>query len=418
MNYQETLDWMFSQLPVFQRIGKAAYKANLDNTYAIMALLDQPQLKFKSIHIAGTNGKGSTAHMLASIYQEAGYKTGLYTSPHLRDFRERIRINGKMIPKQKVMEFVNGNKDTFQIMKPSFFEMTVGMAFKYFADEQVDIAIIETGLGGRLDSTNILKPEISLITNIGMDHMQFLGNTIPEIAKEKAGIIKKNIPVIIGEHQNETDIVFIEMAKSMEAPIQFAEDSFTAHRNGDSICIKRNGKIYLDDLSIPLKGNYQLKNIVTVVSAAHSLKLSLLHIKAGLQNVIENTAFAGRWQILKEHPLTICDTAHNYEGLSWVMKQLNEMKNENLHIVLGVVDDKQLVELLRFFPNKATYYFCKADIPRGLSAEILAKQAKKQGLNGAVFSSVNKALQAAQLVAKPNDLVFVGGSTFTVAEVV
>jgi len=418
MTYQETLDWLFKQLPAFQRVGKAAYKANLDNTYAIMDVLNQAHLKFKSIHIAGTNGKGSTAHMLASIFQEAGYKTGLYTSPHLRDFRERIRINGEMISKEKVVYFVEKNQEEFLRIKPSFFEMTVGLAFSYFADEQVDIAIIETGLGGRLDSTNIVSPLISVITNIGKDHMQFLGHSLAEIATEKAGIIKKKIPVIIGEHQERTDQVFIERAKMQESILSFAQDSYQISWYGNGLKIHDKNGLLFSLNSFPLKGNYQLKNVCTTIHAAKSLNIALPFIKKGLENVKTNTSFSGRWDIINNEPLTVCDTAHNEEGLILVMEQLHKMDFHHLHFILAVVDDKLLGDILKLFPKDATYYFCKADIPRGLAVDILAEQASENGLHGEKYNSVQEALLAAQTHAGPSDLVFVGGSTFTVAEVV
>jgi dihydrofolate synthase/folylpolyglutamate synthase len=418
MNYQETLDWLFKQLPVFQRVGKAAYKADLDNTYAIMDVLGQPQHQFKSIHIAGTNGKGSTAHLLASVFQEAGYKTGLYTSPHLRDFRERIRINGQKIPQNKVIGFVENHHEEFLKIKPSFFEMTVGMAFKYFNDEQVDIAIIETGLGGRLDSTNIINPELSIITNIGMDHTQFLGNTLSSIAQEKAGIIKNNIPVIIGEHQEETDQVFIQMAEEKQASLSFAQDHYQAIWKGEDLLVFKDQELFIEISQFPLKGDYQLKNVCTAVAAADSMNISIGFIIKGFQNVLSNTAFAGRWQTINKKPLTICDTAHNQDGLLLVMEQLQKMEYKQLHFVLGVVDDKQLNQILPLFPKEAIYYFCKADIPRGLPVDKLAEQATLFGLKGNKYQSVSLALQAAQKQANSDDLVFAGGSTFTVAELV
>jgi len=418
MNYKETLDWLFSQLPVFQRIGKAAYKANLDNTYAIMDLLGQPQHQFKSVHLAGTNGKGSTAHMLASIYQEAGYKTGLYTSPHLRDFRERIMINGQMIPQSDVVAFVETYSEDFLSIKPSFFEMTVGLAFSYFAAENVDIAIIETGLGGRLDSTNIIHPELSIITNIAKDHMQFLGHTLEVIAGEKAGIIKKGVPVFIGEHQKETDPVFIEKAKTVKTLIHFVQDSYKAAWIGEKLEVLKDDVSLFGPINFPLKGDYQRHNVCTAIGAAQELALPLDSIKVGLINVLKNTSFAGRWQQLSQQPLVICDTAHNYQGLSVVMAQLKNMDYQKLHFVLGVVDDKQLDHILAFFPKDAQYYFCKADIPRGLAVEILYETATNFGLNGQMYQSVNEAYLEAKKNCQSDDLVFVGGSTFTVAEVV
>lgn len=419
MNYEETLKFLYSQLPMFQRIGAAAYKANLDNTYALMEVLDHPHKKFKSVHIAGTNGKGSTAHLLASIYQEAGYKTGLYTSPHLKDFRERIRLNGEMIPQEFVVYFVAKYAKNFKSISPSFFELTMAMAFQYFAEEKVDIVILETGLGGRLDSTNIVNPELSIITNIGKDHMQFLGNTLPEIAGEKAGIIKANTPVLIGEKQVEIQTVFEQKAKALSAPLSYAEDlvdlEFEASMN---YRVSYSKKELFENLNFPLRGNYQIKNLKTAIAAAMLLKLPLNAIKSGIENVLINTHLAGRWQTLSQNPLTICDTAHNEDGLFYVIKQLEETPHKNLHFVLGVVNDKVIDEILKLFPKNAIYYFCKADIPRGLEVEILQAKAEGIGLVGKTYKSVNVALRAAQEVATEEDLVFVGGSTFTVAEVV
>lgn len=417
MTYQQTLEWLFSQLPVFQRVGKSAYKANLDNTYALMEVLGQPHKAFKSVHIAGTNGKGSTAHMLASVYQEAGFKTGLYTSPHLRDFRERIRINGEMISEEEVVAFVASHREDFQDIKPSFFEMTVGMAFAYFAQEEVDIAVIETGLGGRLDSTNIILPELSVITNIAKDHMQFLGNTLEAIAGEKAGIIKNGVSVVIGEHQPKTDKVFIEKAKDETTSIFFAQDEYSAKWENGVLLIYHHEECLMT-LDFPLKGHYQLKNVATAVCAAQQLGLPLESIKKGLQNVVINTSLAGRWQQLSEQPPVICDTAHNYEGLQQVMLQLAEMTYQQLHFVLSVVDDKELDHILELFPKDARYYFCKANIPRGLAVEVLSEQAHESGLQGQSYQSVNEAYMAAVRNCQEGDLVFIGGSTFTVAEVV
>ncbi|HAG14953.1 MAG TPA: tetrahydrofolate synthase [Bacteroidales bacterium] len=421
MNYEETLGFLYSQLPVFQRIGAAAYKANLDNTYALMKILGEPQNKFKSIHIAGTNGKGSTAHMLASIYQQAGYKTGLYTSPHLKDFRERIRLNGEMISKEFVVEFVADYADLFTPISPSFFELTMAMAFHYFAEQKVDIAIVETGMGGRLDSTNILTPELSIITNIGFDHVQFLGDTLAKIATEKAGIIKNKIPVLIGEKQTEIQSVFEQMAKVQSAPILFAEEMVKV------ICLDKEAsdfQVFYQNEELfsihhfPLRGSYQIKNLSTVIAAALLLKLPLDKIQKGIENVLKNTHLVGRWQVLNSNPLTICDTGHNEDGLRYVIKQLAETTHNNLHFVLGVVNDKDLDQILKLMPKKAIYYFCKADIPRGLEAEILQQKAKEFGLKGDTYSSVKEALEAAQKKALTDDLIFVGGSTFTVAEVV
>ncbi len=419
MNYQETIAFLYSQLPVFQRVGAAAYKADLDNTYALMEVLDQPHKKFKSVHIAGTNGKGSTANMLASIYQEAGYKTGLYTSPHLKDFRERIRVNGEMVSKEYVIDFVASHAEDFKSIAPSFFELTMAMAFQYFAEEQVDIVVLETGLGGRLDSTNIVKSELSIITNIGKDHMQFLGNTLTEIAGEKAGIIKKGTPVLIGEKQEDIKKVFERKAQTVSTSLFYAEDlvDLNAEKNYH-YGVRYSDQEIFKDLNFPLRGSYQSKNLKTTIAAAMLLGLPQKAIKSGIEKVLINTHFAGRWQILSEKPLTICDTAHNEDGLSYVVKQLEATPHKILHFILGVVNDKDIHEILKLFPKEAVYYFCKADIPRGLATDILQEKAREAGLKGEVYSSVQQALKSAQVAATDEDLVFVGGSTFTVAEVV
>lgn len=405
MNYQQTLDWMFAQLPMYQKQGKTAFKKDLTNIIAFAKELGNPEQKFKSIHVGGTNGKGSTSHMLASILQEAGYKVGLYTSPHLKNFTERIRINGDEIPEQNVVAFINEHKSFLEKQQLSFFEMTVGLAFDYFVAEKVDIAIIEVGLGGRLDSTNIIIPEVSVITNIGYDHMQFLGETLPEIATEKAGIIKKDVPVVIGERQEETREVFAKKATETNSELFYASDIL---------------EIYETDLL----GDYQLKNTKTAVEAIKQLNrrqyfdVSEEHIKNGLLSVVKNTNLKGRWQILGQQPKIICDTAHNKEGLSIVMNQLKKEKYENLHIVLGVVSDKDLKSVLPLFPKNATYYFCKPNIPRGLSAEELKMSALQFGLRGESYNSVNQALNKAKSEAQQNDIIYVGGSTFVVAEII
>ena len=421
MNYEETLTFLYSQLPIFQRIGAAAYKANLDNTYALMEVLNQPHKQFKSVHIAGTNGKGSTAHLLASIYQEAGYKTGLYTSPHLKDFRERIRVNGEMAAKEFVVEFVEKYAQKFTSISPSFFELTMAMAFQYYVEKEVDIVILETGLGGRLDSTNIVIPELAIITNIGKDHMRFLGETLAAIASEKAGIIKANTPILIGEKQSEIQSVFKEKALELNAPLFYADDLVKLEQNkSDSFAfsIEMKNKQGIDELHFPLKGSYQTNNLKTAISSALLLDLPLDKIKIGIENVLTNTHFAGRWQILSKNPLTICDTAHNEDGLRYVVDQLAKTPHKTLHFVLGVVNDKDIGHILELLPKTARYYFCKADIPRGLDAEILQLKANQIGLAGEVYSSVIVALKAAQKAALEGDLVFIGGSTFTVAEVV
>ena len=405
MKYTETLQWMFSQLPMFQRQGKTAFKKDLTNTLVFSKHLGSPEKKFKSIHVAGTNGKGSTSHMLASIFQEAGYKVGLYTSPHLKDFRERIKINGHVISENDVVTFIAENKSFLEAHSLSFFEMTVGMAFEYFAKEKVDIAIIEVGLGGRLDSTNIIQPKLSVITNIGLDHTQFLGTTLVEIAGEKAGIIKPAIPVVIGEFQEEIFHVFQQKASDNNAEIYVAS--------------KNIQKQYQSDL----KGGYQVNNIKTVVQAVEVLRLkgyaiSEENLVEGLHNVVKNTGLLGRWQQLNANPRAFCDTGHNKEGLLYVLRQLEKETYQQLHFVFGVVNDKDLTTILDVFPKNATYYFCKPDLPRGLDPYLLSEQCNAYGLKGNVYSSVKAAYNAALSLATVNDFVFVGGSTFVVAEVV
>ena len=390
---------------MYQRVGQSAYKADLAATIKLANYLDNPEKSFKSVHVAGTNGKGSTSHMLASVFQEAGYKTGLYTSPHLKDFRERIKINGEMISQQYVSSFVEKHKTFFVSNQLSFFEMTVGLAFDYFRSEKVDIAIIEVGMGGRLDGTNIITPEVSVITNIGLDHTQFLGNTLEKVAFEKAGIIKTAVPASIGETLPETKRVFEEIASEKNAPIVFAETCDATSYTSD------------------LKGFYQQKNIRTVISTLRILQkkgwnISEENIQKGLMNTVRNTGLMGRWQLLKNNPKVICDTAHNKEGLQLVMEQLASEDFQKLHIVLGVVSDKDLASVLPLFPKNAAYYFCKPNIPRGLEASLLLTKARGFGLLGEEYISVSKAYKAALKRALPSDLVFVGGSTFVVAEVV
>lgn len=402
MTYQEVIDWMFSQLPMYQRQGKTAFKKDLTNIIAFCNELGSPETTFKSIHVGGTNGKGSSSHMIASILQEAGYKVGLYTSPHLKNFTERIRINGQEIPRNDVVDFITKNKSFLEQQQLSFFEMTVGMAFHYFAKEQVDIAIIEVGLGGRLDSTNIITPEVSVITNIGLDHTQFLGETLPEIAFEKAGIIKKEIPVVIGERQTEVEEVFLKKAGETSSEIVFASD-------------------HTFNYSTDLKGSYQINNAKTAVVTLQRLRgfsVSENHAKLGLSKVSLNTNLKGRWQVLSEIPKVICDTAHNKEGLTYVLKQLEQEEKENLHVVLGVVNDKKLEDILKLFPQKATYYFCRPNIPRGLDAKELKEKAKTSRLIGNAYTSVNEAYKSAFKNANEKDLIYIGGSTFVVAEVI
>jgi dihydrofolate synthase/folylpolyglutamate synthase len=402
MTYQETVDWMFSQLPMYQRQGKAAFKKDLTNIIAFCNVLKNPEEKFVSIHVGGTNGKGSTSHIISSILQEAGYKVGLYTSPHLKNFTERVRINGEEISEKYVADFITKNILFLKKQQLSFFEMTVGLAFDYFASQKVDIAIVEVGLGGRLDSTNIISPEVSVITNIGYDHTQFLGDTLPEIAFEKAGIIKKNTPIVIGEKQKEVADVFFKKALEMNAMISFASD-----------------KKY--DVETDLLGAYQKKNGTTAIHVIKALKgftVSENQLHKGLLNVVKNTNLKGRWQTLQVAPRVICDTAHNKEGLYYVMHQLASLTAKNLHIVLGVVTDKKLEEILPLFPQDASYYFCKPNIPRGLDEQVLQSKANHFGLLGSTYNSVNEAYLAAISNAEKEDVVFVGGSTFVVGEVV
>lgn len=428
MNYQQTLDYLFSRLPMFQRLGPAAYKADLSNTIAICKALGNPEHKFRSIHIAGTNGKGSTSHLLAAILQEAGFKTGLYTSPHLKDFRERIRINGKMIPKPRVVKFVKENQELFSAVEPSFFEWTVGLAFDYFAKEKVDIAVIETGLGGRLDSTNVITPELSVITNISYDHQNLLGNTLRKIAAEKAGIIKPGIPVVIGETQDEVKTVFESKAKKEKAPIRFADEEFRISKiSNDHLSLKAKihsgNTVLFESLQCGLPGFYQRKNILTVLSAVDVLresgyKISQNAVRNGFRKVVSLTGLPGRWQVLSKSPLMIADTGHNEAGIREIMLQLKKMKFKKLHFVFGVVGDKEPDKVLVQLPKNANYYFCKANLPRAMDAAELQMKAARYGLNGSVFSSVKKAKLAAMKNATKQDLIFIGGSTFVVAEAI
>ncbi len=406
MTYEQTLAWMFDRLPMFQRQGAAAYKKDLGNIQALAQELANPQNRFKTIHVAGTNGKGSTSHMLASVFQEAGYKVGLYTSPHLKDFRERIRVNGTMVSQDFVMQFIKKEKVFIEDHSLSFFELTVGMAFEYFAEREVDVAVIEVGLGGRLDATNMITPEVSVITNIGLDHTAFLGDTLKKIAYEKAGIIKNNIPVVIGEKHRETAPVFVQKAAENRSQIYFAsEEEF-------------------GDYPTDLKGEYQKFNLKTVLKTIAVLqsrgvfKISDKNIKDGLSKVVLNTGLQGRWQVLGEHPKIVCDTGHNKEGLQLTMQQIKAEKFERLHMVIGVVADKDLDSILPLFPKNALYYFCKPNLERGLDADTLASQAEKYGLKGKKYESVSQALNTAKQIANEQDMIFVGGSTFVVAEII
>ena len=431
MNYQQTIGYLFSQLPMFHRIGPAAYKANLDNTLALSEYFGHPERSFPCIHIAGTNGKGSVAHMLAAILQQQGYKTGLATSPHLKDFRERIRINGRMIPKSWVTSFVKQHKGFFEQIKPSFFELTIALTFKYFAEQQLDVAVIETGLGGRLDSTNIVHPEVSVITNIGYDHMNLLGNTLEKIAAEKAGIIKPGVPVVIGKLQQDIHHVFEQKAASCNSPLSVASADY---RFLDQQLLLDNGQLLQKltyntsrgrmQVATDLLGLYQRENVATVLQAVdvltqagrYSVHSENLHKALG--QTAKLTGLKGRWQVLGKRPLAIADTAHNADGIMMVMQQLQSVEAERLRIVFGMVDDKDIESVLGLLPTKAIYYFTRPDVPRGMDSSILAEKARKLGLNGKVFPSVRQALDQARQEAGKKDVIFVGGSTFVVAEVV
>ena len=412
MTYSETLTWLYNQLPMYQRIGAAAYKANLDNTISLCNLLENPQNHFRSIHIAGTNGKGSVAHMLASILQYHGLKTGLYTSPHFKDFRERIRINGQMLSEEEVVRFVEKHRKFFEDHKLSFFEMTAGLAFEHFRKECVDIAVIEVGMGGRLDSTNIITPLISVITNISYDHQRFLGDTLEKIAKEKAGIMKKGIPVVIGETQPELEKLFREQASNIGCPITFADQHPTS-----------NIQYPISSIQPQSPTHYYQKNQTTTLEVIHQLNemefaITPDEIQGGMENLVPNTDFMGRWQVLQEKPLIICDAGHNEAGITEVTKQIDRTPYHHLHIVFGMVNDKAAEKILTLLPKEATYYFCKADIPRGLDAVMLRNQANAIGLNGDSYASVSNALNAAKSYAGPDDMIFIGGSTFVVAQVI
>jgi len=429
MTYEETLEFLFSQLPAYHRIGKAAYKGDLGTTQALDDHTGNPHKKYHTVHIAGTNGKGSVSHMTASILQEAGYRTGLYTSPHLKDFRERIRVNGELIPKESVMHFISSNRDLLETLRPSFFEMTVAMAFDHFASADVDVAVIEVGLGGRLDSTNIITPVLSLITNIGHDHMDLLGDTLEKVAAEKAGIIKDTVPVVVSETQSGISDVFRAAAEAKGATITFADQIFscipgampvTGLFRDYTITEKKQGTTFSG--KIPLFGDYQARNIQGVYCAVNELRrrfnISDQNVLDGIRNVIANTGFAGRWQILKNNPLIICDTAHNREGIELVLAQVSRLTKDQLHVVLGFVNDKDLGSVLPLFPSDAVYYFTRSSIPRALDQDTLKKEAARFGLSGESYPDVNSALEAAMRCANSSDVIFIGGSTFVVAEVV
>ncbi|MBA2612889.1 MAG: bifunctional folylpolyglutamate synthase/dihydrofolate synthase [Bacteroidetes bacterium] len=426
MTYQQTLDYLFARLPMFQRIGAAAYKANLDNTNKIIELLGKPHQKIKFVHVAGTNGKGSSSHMIASVLQHAGYKTGLYTSPHLIDFRERIKINGKMIPKNYIIEFVEKYKEEFEKIEPSFFEWTVGLAFDYFAKEEVDVAIIEVGLGGRLDSTNVITPKVSLITNISFDHMNILGDTLEKIGAEKAGIIKARVPVVVSQYQSETGPLFNAIAKELRSPIQFADKNYKIidHKiaNGflNTTILNKitNSTLNLD---LDLTGVYQLKNVLGVLNTINEIEkagfiIEQNDIVKGLKQVVKTTGLEGRWQTISEKPLIIADTGHNEDGIKNVIANLKTISHTQLHFVFGTVNDKDVSKILALLPKEAIYYFTKANIPRALDENELFEQAQKIKLKGKTYSTVKTAIDAAKKAAKKNDLILICGSTFVVGD--
>jgi dihydrofolate synthase/folylpolyglutamate synthase len=427
MNYKETLDFLFAQLPMYQRVGKAAYKADLATTLELDKYFGHPHKAYKTIHIAGTNGKGSVSHCIASVLQESGLKVGLYTSPHLKDFRERIRINGEMITEQAVIDFVTKHNKIIKSLQPSFFEMSVALAFDYFRQEEVDVAVVEVGMGGRLDSTNIVTPEVSAITNIGLDHTAFLGNDLAQIAGEKGGIIKRDVPIVIGQTQEETTPVFEAISKEKSADIIFADKELsisTATLSVDEkqiFQIKKGEEIAYTDLKLDLLGSYQQKNILTALTIIEQLQdkkfsISKNNIYKGLENVVNNTGLLGRWQHLGYNPRIICDTGHNLDGMQMLVEQILNTPHQELHMVLGMVNDKDHAAVLSILPKQAHYYFTKASIPRSLNENKLQKMAGNSGLQGESYPDVNSALKAAKKNAGSNDLIFIGGSTFIVAD--
>ncbi len=426
MNYPQTLDYLFSRLPMYQRIGAAAYKANLDNTIKLTDLLGRPHLKLKCIHVAGTNGKGSSSHMLAAILQQCGYKTGLYTSPHLHDFRERIKINGKMIPKNYVVDFVEKHKESFEPIEPSFFEWTVGLALDYFAHEEVDVAIIEVGLGGRLDSTNIINPKACLITNISFDHMNLLGDTLEKISREKAGIIKPKVPVVVSQYQSETAPVFNQIAREQKAPIEYADKNYKVLQHKIvqgllQIDLLNKKTEQQEHYELDLTGNYQMKNLLGVLNMLEFIEKSGFliepdNVKKALRQVVHITGLKGRWQKLAEKPCIIADTGHNEDGIKQVLDNITNVPHDHLHFVLGTVNDKDVSKILSLLPKTASYYFVKANIPRALDENELMKQALTFKLQGKSYKSVEEGIKAAKKTAKKSDLIFIGGSTFVVGD--
>ncbi len=427
MTYQETVSYLFSLLPAYHRVGKPAYKGNLDNTLALDDYFGHPHKNFRTIHVAGTNGKGSVSHMIASVLQESGLHTGLYTSPHLLDFRERIRIDGQMINEEEVVQFVAGHDELIRSLRPSFFELTVALAFDYFARMKIDVAVVEVGMGGRLDSTNIITPELSVITNIGHDHMEFLGDTLVAVAGEKAGIIKERVPVVIGESQPETSDVFLARGEAMGAPVHFADrlfrcilESLPADRVMRGFTLHDLAKGTSAKGETPLGGLAQQKNIQTVAAVAGLLETAFGtgrdHLLKGVAGVVANTGLMGRWQVISQAPLTVCDTGHNREGLEYVIRQIKETPRRSLHMVIGFVNDKDLTSVLPLFPHDATYYFTKASVPRAMDERLLMTEAAGYGLAGSCYPTVRAALDAAQAAAGKEDMIFIGGSTFIVAD--
>lgn len=423
-SYEETLNYLYANLPMFQRVGAAALKPDLGNTIQLCQELGNPHLAFKSIHVAGTNGKGSTSHMLASVLQSAGYKTGLYTSPHLKSFTERIRVNGAEVSHAFVVDFVNKIQPAIERIKPSFFEITVAMAFEYFAAQKVDVAVVEVGLGGRLDSTNVITPEVSVITNIGWDHKDILGDTLEKIASEKAGIIKPEVPVVISEQQSEIEEVFIQKAFDEQAPIFFASDTYRATLLADdqTFDVYHRDKLVFESLDLPLKGYYQQQNLPGVLMTIDVLRskgwqIPIEKVRYGLLHVVSQTNLKGRWQKLGSNPLIICDTGHNQDGYEVLLKQIKEQSFQHLHMVLGMVKDKDISKILSLLPKDANYYFCQANIPRAMEAKALKEQALIFGLYGEVIPDVNEAIQRAKENASQDDFIFIGGSTFVVAEI-
>lgn len=426
MTYQQTLDYLFARLPMYQRVGAAAYKADLMNTIKIAEVLGKPHVKLKCIHVAGTNGKGSSSHMLAAIMQQCGYKTGLYTSPHLHDFRERIKINGKMIPKNHVVDFVQKYKQAFEEIEPSFFEWSFGLALDYFVSEEVDVAIIEVGLGGRLDSTNIITPKASLITNISFDHMNLLGDTLEKISKEKAGIIKPRVPVVISQYQSETAPIFNAIAKEQKAPIEYADKNYKIIKHVFSkglmqVEVMNKKEESIRQYELDLTGLYQLKNLLGVLNVLEFVeKAGFLiepeNVKKALKNVCGITGLQGRWQKLNDKPLIIADTGHNEDGIKQILENFKDLTYTQLHFVMGAVNDKDVSKILGLLPKDAVYYFVKANIPRALDENELAAQAHKFKLKGQAYKNVEDGIKAAKKAAKKTDLIFIGGSTFVVGD--